>query len=80
MTYHRDDAHVSDNSSENGQQGPASDIVNCAFSIIAVVVLLGDVHSAADKVMSHSGSHGCESASLRVCDGLSFDVSIIEVE
>ena len=29
------------------------------FSIVAVVVLLSDVYSAADKVMRHSSGHGC---------------------
>ncbi len=34
--------------------------MNCLFSIVDIVLLLGDVYRAADQVVSHlSGGHGC---------------------
>ena len=41
------------------------ELVKWRFSIVAfVILLLGDVYSAADEVMSHSSGHGCCRTSL----------------
>ena len=40
------------------------ELVKCLFCVVAVVVLLGDVYSAADKMVSHSSGHGCGGTSF----------------
>ena len=66
-TYHRDHGQVGHKGSENDKEGPFSELVGCLSIIIAVDVLLGNIYRAANKVMSHSSSHGCgETVSLGV--------------
>ena len=59
-TYHGYHSQVEHNGRENEHSGPLLELVNSLFITVASVVLLGgELYSAADKVMSHSSGHGC---------------------
>lgn len=77
MTYHRKHSKIEDNGRGNDDGCPGLELESLLFSIVAVVVvLLGDLYSAADEVMSHSSAHGCGEMSLRLEQRIMMNVSV----